>query len=131
MSDKESKSKEAVDKFMAFMVMSSGGDIIAPEPIFNEKAKEFKYANPTNYVDNDNLTDMMCLLSKVDSQEERVEIIKVLIMKFITTLGCLELRNFTGEYVQTILEYLRDNPDARQKPDEHNIEDSFRRVFGI
>lgn len=76
------ESMDAQEKFMAFLVASMGADITAPEGVFTEELKSFKEAR--DYSSNDEAVDSLVAMSRVDSPQERLEIIEILIMKLLT-----------------------------------------------
>lgn len=129
MDNNEQKSRDAHQKFLTFLVASVGGDITAPEEVLRSEMQSF--VELKNEADNDEAVDSMVALSRIDSQQERLEIIKLLSMKFLSVTTVMKLESFLRDYVTHILGYLKDHPEARDPDSEGKGKRAIEDIFGF
>lgn len=129
MDNNEQKSWDAHQKFLAFLVTSSGGDITAPEEVLRSEMQSF--VELKNEADNDEAVDSMVALSRTDSQQERLEIIKLLSMKFLSVTTVMKLESFLHDYVIHTFDYLKDHPEARDQDPEGKCKRAIEDMFGF
>ena len=122
------ESMDAQEKFMAFLVASMGADITAPEGVFTEELKSFKEAR--DYSSNDEAVDSLVAVSRVDSPQERLEIIEILIMKLLTLNNISKLAVFLRNYTHHVLEYLNEHPECREEHPQDKAMDAIKDMFG-
>ena len=108
-------------KFLAFMVASTGGNITATEEIVNESLESFKAVKQVDT--NDALVDALVAISSVESQQERMEIILILMMKTVTLCNVLKMQPFILEYPEKMFKYISEHPEVREKDPVTSMKD--------
>ena len=122
------ESMDAQQKFMAFLIVSIGANITAPEGVFTEELKSFKEVR--DYSSNDEAVDSLVAVSRVDSPQERLEIIEILIMKLLTLSNISKLSTFLGNYTHHVLDYLNEHPECREEHPQDKAMDVMKDMFG-
>ena len=122
------ESLDAHEKFLAFLIASMGADIIAPEGVFTEELKSFKETR--DYSSNDEAVDSLVAVSRVDSPQERLEIIEILIMKSLTLNNISKLTAFLRNYTHHVLDYLNEHPECRERNPHDKAMDAMKDMFG-
>lgn len=119
----ENKKNEMNDKakFLAFIVATTGGNIVAPEEVINESLESFKAVKQVDT--NDALVDALVALASVESQQERMEIILILMMKMLTLCTVLKMQPFILEYPEKMFKYVGEHPEVREKDPVASMKD--------
>jgi len=55
------------------------------DPIFNDKIKQYKFANPQQYIDNDNETATNLMMEVKDIDEDITGLVNIYDFKFVDT----------------------------------------------
>lgn len=118
--------QQARDKFMAFLITSMGVNITGPMPVIEEELKNYK--NIKSLDQSDEALDCVIALDKVESPEERMEIVQILIMKYLRVNDINQMIDNLLDYTAHLLEYARNHEDARDPNAETNDMDG---LFGI
>lgn len=127
--DDKTRKQDAQQKFLAFLLTTSGGDITAPEPLLEQEVAQFKEVKRVS--ENDEVVDALVAVARTDSQQERLEIIEILSMKLLTLTQILKLQTFLHDYVTHTMEYLKDHPEARDPDVEGKAMRSIEDMFGF
>jgi hypothetical protein len=115
---------EMKKQFLTMMLLGMGANIPAPEEIFKQQIENFKYIKS---IDESNETlDCLIALDKVEKEQERLEIIKILIMESLTIVTANQLIDDLQKYSVETLEYLKDHEDKRSP----NPEEDLRKFWG-
>lgn len=113
--------KESMSKVALMMLMTSGADIVAPKKLKRQAIEALELENNSNFigVDED--------LKQVKNQDEKLTIIKGIILTHLTPSQMISLHEVVHTGVAAILEYLKDHPEERGKtPDTETI---VKRLF--
>ena len=96
-----------MSKIALMMLMASGADIVAPKEFKRQTIEALKLENNSNFtgVDED--------LKQVENQEEKLTIIKGIILTHLTPSQMISLRDVIHTGVTVNLEYLKDHPEER------------------
>ena len=103
-------------KLLSFLVASTGGNVTAPEQMVDAQLEKFSHIKQVDT--NDALVDALVALSSVESQEERMEIICILIMKCLKLCTVLKFHEFITEYPEQMFDYFQDHPEIRENQEE-------------
>lgn len=117
----EQTMKEGMSKIALMMLMASGADIVAPKELKCQAIKTLELENNSNFtgVDED--------LKQVKNQDEKLTIIKGIILTHLTPSQMISLHDIISIGVKANLAYLKDHPDERDKaPDTETI---MKRLF--
>ena len=113
--------KEGMSKMVLMMLMASGADIVAPKELKRQAIEALELENNSNFtgVDKD--------LKQVKNQDEKLTIIKGIILTHLTPSQMISLQDVIHIGIKANLEYLKDHPDERDKaPDPETI---IKRLF--
>ena len=116
-------------RLMAFLITSMGANIVAPMPLIEEELKNYKHIKSLD--ESDEALDCVIALDKVESPEERMEIIQILAMKYLRVNDINQMTDNLNDYTVHLLEYARDHEDARDHNAENNGKDVMDGLFGI
>lgn len=128
MNNPSQKSKEAHEKFLAFLVASMGADITAPDGVLNQEMESFKEIR--NVEDDDEAVDALVAVSRTESQQGRLEIVQILCMRLLTLNNCSKLAAFLREYTHHMLDYLNEHPEHRDQNPQEKAMDAIKGMFG-
>ena len=110
-------------KIALMMLMASGADIVAPKELKRQTIEALELENNSNFtgVDED--------LKQVENQDEKLTIIKGIILTHLTPSQMISLHDVIHTGVQANLEYLKDHPEERGKaPDPETV---MKRLFEL
>lgn len=108
---------------LAFMIAGMGANVPAPSTIFEEQIKDFKHIKAID--ESDETLDCLIALDKVEDEKEKLEIVKILVMKSLKLNTANELIDFIQRYTLNTLEYLKDHENER----DPNAEASAREAM--
>lgn len=120
MEDKKNEMNEKA-RFLSFLVASTGGNIIAPEEVINSNLESFKAVKQIDT--NDALVDTLVALANVESQQERMEIILILMMKMLNLCTILKMQPFIMQYPEDMFKYISEHPEVREKDPAASMKD--------
>ena len=112
----EQTMKKCMSKISLMMLMASGADIVAPKELKRQAIEALELENNSNFtgVDKD--------LKQVKNQDEKLTIIKGIILTHLTPSQMISLHDTIHTGVNTNLEYLKDHPEERgEAPDTETI----------
>lgn len=108
--------KDGMSKFMIMMLMASGADIVAPKELKRQTIKAL------GLEDNDDFVDIDVDLKQVENQDEKLTIIKGIILTHLTPSQMMSLYDVIHNGIKTNLEYLKDHPEEKGKaPDFETV----------
>jgi predicted nuclease of restriction endonuclease-like (RecB) superfamily len=112
----EQTMKEGMSKIALMMLMASGADIVAPKELKRQTIETLELENNSNFigVDDD--------LKQVKNQDEKLTIIKGIILTHLTPSQMISLYDVISTGITANLEYLKDYPEKRgEAPDIETI----------
>lgn len=113
--------KEGTSKIALMMLMASGADIVAPKELKRQAIEALELE------DNSNFTGVEECLKQVKNQDEKLTIIKGIILTQLTPSQMISLHDVIHTGVTTNLEYLKDHPEERgEAPDPETV---MKRLF--
>lgn len=113
--------KEGMSKIALMMLMASGADIVAPKELKRQAIEALELEN------NSNFTGVEECLKQVKNQDEKLTIIKGIILTHLTPSQMISLHDVIHTGVNANLEYLKDHPEERgEAPDTETI---IKRLF--
>ena len=128
MNNEEKEQAREHDKFMLFMLTMMGGNVTAPQEIVRKHMDTFKCIRSAE--DDDNVIDATVALSKCETQDEKLEAVKILVMQFLTTTDIHRLITFLRDFSVDILGYLRDHEEYREKMSSDDIMKNMDNLLG-
>jgi hypothetical protein len=108
-------------RFLSFLIASTGSNITVPEEVLNQEMENFKCVKQVDT--NDALVDALVAISQVDSQQERMEIILILMMKLVTLCNVIKMQPFILEYPEKMFKYVGEHPEVREKDPVASMKD--------
>mgnify|MGYP003589514805 CR=1 FL=1 len=111
------------EKLLCIIVTAAGQDITAPEEIVKSEMESFKAIK--NIEDNDALIDCLVAMNNVESDQEKLEIIKVICMKMLPLTKIFKMISFLNEYGAHMFEYFKEHPDVRKEDTVDNALDAL------
>ena len=113
--------KEGMSKIALMMLMASGADIIAPKELKRQAIEALELENNSNFAGIDEN------LKQVKNQDEKLTIIKGIILTHLTPSQMISLHDVIHTGVEANLKYLADHPEERgEVPDPETI---VKRLF--
>ena len=113
--------KEGMSKIAQMMLMASGADIVAPKELKRQAIEALELE------DNSNFASVEECLKQVNNQDEKLTIIKGIILTHLTPSQMISLYDAIHTGVAANLEYLKDHPEERGKaPDPETV---LKRLF--
>ena len=110
-----------MSKILLMMLMASGADIVAPKELKRHAIKALELEN------NSNFTGVEECLKQVKNQDEKLTIIKGIILTHLTPSQMISLHNVINIGVKANLEYFKDHLEERgEVPDPETI---MKRLF--
>lgn len=109
-------------KMMLMMLIASGADIVAPKELKRQAIEALELEN------NSNFTGINEYLKQVN-QEEKLTIIKGIILTHLTTSQMISLHDVIHTGVTANLEYLKDHPEERGEV--LDLSTALRRLYEI
>ena len=119
--DQTKKEKEGISKFMLMLLMTSGADIVAPEELKRQTIKALELENNSNFISVDEH------LKQVKNQDEKLTIIKGIILTHLTPSQMISLHEVAHNGIQANLEYFKDHPE--EKGETPDLETVMKRLF--
>lgn len=114
---------EGMRKIALMMFMASGADIVAPKELRRQAIEALELENNSNFAGVDES------LKKVKNQDEKLAIIKGIILTHLTVSQMMGLHDVIHVGVTANLEYLKTHPEERgEAPDP---EDVIRKLFKL
>lgn len=110
------KSIEMQERLLCVMVTMAGQDITAPDQVFEEEVQSFKIVK--DCTENDNAIDALVALNNCASDQEKLEVIKILCIKMLPLTKTFKLMSFLRDYGAHMLDFFKEHPEVRK-------EDSF------
>lgn len=113
--------KEGMSKMVLMMLMASGADIVAPKELKSQAIETLGLENNSNFtnVDED--------LKQVKNQDEKLTIIKGVILTHLTPSQMISLHKVIHTGITANLKYLEDHPEEKCKaPDPETV---MKRLF--
>jgi hypothetical protein len=116
----QNKRIEGSKKLLLMMLMVSGNDIVAPEELKRQTIESLELESNVNFFDvNEDL-------KQVKNQEEKLAIIKGIILTHLTLSQMISLHDVISTGVNDHLEYLKDHPEEKgDTPDPETIMDKL------
>lgn len=112
---------EGMGKIALMMLMASGADIVAPKELKRQTIEALELEDNSNFAGIDEN------LKQVENQDEKLTIIKGIILTHLTPSQIMSLHDVIRTGVTANLEYVNDHPEERGKtPDPETI---FKRLF--
>lgn len=99
--------KEGMSNLMLMMLMASGADIVAPKKLKRQAIEALELE------DNSNFTGVDECLKQVKNQDEKLTIIKGIILTHLTPSQMISLHDVIYAGVSAHLEYLQDHPEEK------------------
>ena len=101
----EQTMKEGMSRIALMMLMASGADIVAPKELKRQAIEALELENNSNFtgVDED--------LKQVKNQDEKLTIIKGIILTHLTPSQMISLHDIIHIGVKANLKYLKDHPE--------------------
>lgn len=119
----EQTMKKGMSKIMLMMLMAYGADIVAPKELKRQAIEALELE------DNSNFTGVDECLKQVKNQDEKLTIIKGIILTHLTPSQMISLHDVVHIGVTAHLEYLKDHPEERgEAPD---TETAMKRLFEL
>lgn len=113
--------KEGMSKIMLMMLMASGADIVAPKELKRQAIETLGLEN------NSNFAGVEECLKQVKNQEEKLTIIKGIILTHLTPSQMISLHEVIHTGIAANLEYLKDHPEEKgEAPDPETV---MKRLF--
>lgn len=113
--------KEGMSKMVLMMLMASGNDIVAPKELKCQAIKTLGLEN------NNNFDGVEECLKKVKNQDEKLTIIKGIILTHLTPSQMISLHEVIHTGIAANLEYLKDHPEEKgETPDPETV---MKRLF--
>lgn len=117
----QNKRIEGSKKLLLMMLMVSGNEIVAPEELKRQTIESLKLESNVNFFDvNEDL-------KQVKNQEEKLAIIKGIILTHLTPSQMISLHDVIYAGVNDHLKYLKDHPE--EKGDTSNPETIMDKLF--
>ena len=124
MMNRDPKPIDMQEKFLCVMITVAGQDITAPDQVFEEEVQSFKIVK--DYTENDNTIDALVALNKCETDQERLEVIKILCIKMLPLTKTFKLMSFLRDYGAHMLECFKEHPEVRKEdPFDNSIEALF------
>jgi hypothetical protein len=117
------KNIDMQEKLLCIIVTAAGQDITAPEEIVKSEMESFKAIK--NIEDNDALIDCLVAMDNVESDQEKLEIIKVICMKMLPLTKTFKMMSFLQEYGAHMFEYFEEHPDVCKEGTMDNALDAL------
>lgn len=106
---------------MMLMLKASGADIVAPKELKRQAIEALELEN------NSNFTSVDECLKQVKNQDEKLTIIKGIILTHLTPSQMISLHNIIHAGVEANLKYISDHPEERgEAPDSETV---MKRLF--
>lgn len=117
----EQTMKKDMGKVALMMLMASGADIVAPKELKRQAIEALELEN------NSNFTSVDECLKQVKNQDEKLTIIKGIILTHLTPSQMISLHDVIHTGVIANLEYPKDYPEERgEAPDPETV---MKRLF--
>lgn len=108
--------KEGMGKIALIMLMASGADIVAPKELKRQTIEALELE------DNSNFASVEECLKQVKNQDEKLTIIKGIILTHLTPSQMISLYDVIRTGLEANLEYLKDHPEERgEVPDPETV----------
>lgn len=121
--------QQARGKFMAFLITSMGANITGPMPVIEKELENYKHVKSIG--ESDEALDCIIALDKVESPEERMEIIQILAMKYLRVNDVNQMADNLHDYTVHLLEYASSHEEVRDPNAEQNARDDMNSLFNI
>ena len=115
--------KEGMGRFLLTMLMASGADIVAPKELKRQAIEALELE------DNSNFASVEECLKQVKNQDEKLAIVKGIILTHLTPSQMISLHEVIHIGVKANLEYLKDHPE--EKGEAPDIETAMKRLFEL
>lgn len=99
--------KEGMTKIALALLMASGADIVAPKELKRQAIEALELE------DNSNFTGVEECLKQVKNQDEKLTIVKGIILTHLTPSQMISLHDVIHTGVTANLEYLKNHPEER------------------
>lgn len=117
----EQTMNKGMGKIALMMLMASGADIVAPKELKRQAIEALELEN------NSNFTSVDECLKQVKNQDEKLTIIKGIILTHLTPSQMISLHNIIHTGVNANLDYISDHPEERgEAPDPETV---MKRLF--
>lgn len=119
----EKVKSEDMDMFLRIMLIASGADTIAPQELQDNKLKAL------GLTDDEGLEyQAVAKILNNMALGKRVKVLKAVVANTLPPTQIMEVGTSTREDVKSILDYLEEHPEAREKVD---AEEAAKRLFGV
>lgn len=113
--------KEGMSKMVIMMLMASGADIVAPKELKRQAIEALELE------DNSNFAGVEECLKQVKNQDEKLTIIKGIILTHLTPSQMISLHEVIHTGIAANLKYLEDHPEEKEEaPDPETV---MKRLF--
>lgn len=117
----EQTMNKGMGKIALMALMASGADIVAPKELKRQAIEALELEN------NSNFTSVDECLKQVKNQDEKLTIIKGIILTHLTPSQMISLHNIIHTGVKANLKYISDHPEERgEAPDPEIV---MKRLF--
>lgn len=118
----EKAKNEGMDMFLRMMLVTSGADIIAPQELQDNKLKAL------GLTDDEGLEyQAIAKILNNMALDKRVKVLKAAVANTLPPSQMMKVGHGTRDDVKSMLEYLKEHPEAREKVD---AEDAMKRMLG-
>jgi hypothetical protein len=111
------------------MIAGMGANITAPNAVLEEQLKGFKYIKAID--ESDAVLDCLIALDKVEEEREKLEVIKILVMKSLKLNSANALIDFVQKYTLSSLEYIKEHEDERSPNAEEDAREAMDDMLGL
>lgn len=118
----EKVKNEGMDMFLRMMLIAVGADTVAPQELQDNKLKAL------GLTDDEGL-EYQAIAEILNNMAlgKRVKVLKAVVANTLPPTQIMEVGTGTREDVKSILDYLEEHPEAREKVD---AEEAAKRLFG-
>lgn len=109
----DKKSMDMQEKLLCIMVTVAGQDITVPDEVFKQELENFKVVK--DITENDNVIDALVALNRCETDQEKLEVIKVLCIKTLPLTKTFKLMSFLRDYGSNMLDYFKEHPEVRKE----------------
>lgn len=110
-------------QFMLMLLLASGIDIVAPEPIKEAKLKEL------GLEEGDEAFSKLNEILEEVSEDKRLALIKGAMVSNLTPTQLLTIHDFLHGVITGILDFCKENPEYKKEPSDP--EEALSKIFNI
>lgn len=110
-------------QFMLMLLLASGTDIVAPEPIKKAKLKELGLEKS-----DEAFSKLNKIFEEVD-EDKKLALVKGAIVSNLTPTQLMTIHEFIHEVITSILDFCKENPEYKKEPSDP--EEAMSKIFNI